>query len=51
VALLPLAGGSGLVIALVSRLIMTIADAACAAITAVDLSRDGSANVSDPDAT
>jgi glycosyltransferase 2 family protein len=51
VALLPLAGGSGLVIALVSRLIMTIADAAWAAITAFDPSRRASANVSDPDAT
>ena len=51
VALLPLAGGSALVIALVSRLIMTIADAAWAAITAVDLSRRTSANTSDPDAT
>jgi hypothetical protein len=39
VALLPLTAGSGIVVALVSRLIMTIADAAWAAITAVNLSR------------
>jgi uncharacterized membrane protein YbhN (UPF0104 family) len=49
VALLPLTAGSGLVIALVSRLIMTIADAAWAAITALDVSRRSSASVSESD--
>jgi uncharacterized membrane protein YbhN (UPF0104 family) len=39
VALLPLAAGSGLIVALVSRLIMAIADGAWAAATAVDAAR------------
>jgi hypothetical protein len=37
VALLPMSAGAGLVVALVSRLVMSIADAAWAAITALDL--------------
>jgi hypothetical protein len=44
VALLPLSAGAGLVVALVSRLIMSIADATWAGITALDVaSRRGSA--------
>jgi uncharacterized membrane protein YbhN (UPF0104 family) len=51
VALLPLSAGAGLVVALVSRLIMSIADAAWAAITALDVaSRRGSAEPAAGDA-
>lgn len=41
VALLPLSAAAGLLVALVSRLVLTVADAAWAAVTAIDVGRTG----------